>query len=90
MRLDALCLIIESVTGADPLKDCRKHAVISARVILANMLLREGMTETEVGDVIGWHHSTIHHYKTILRDALNYNTDHQLINNWNKVNTIWK
>ncbi len=44
----------------------RQKSVMLARVIIANILLLIGGTETSVGKVMGKHHATIHYYKNLL------------------------
>ena len=44
----------------------RQKSVMLARIIIANILLLIGGTETSVGKIMGKHHSTIHYYKNLL------------------------
>ena len=44
----------------------RQKSVMLARIIIANILLLIGGTETSVGKVMGKHHATIHYYKNLL------------------------
>lgn len=66
--VDYLSVIVENLTGFDPLKDTRKRGNVEARVLLANALLTMGMTETATGDLLGKNHSTIHYYRDLLKD----------------------
>lgn len=66
--VDYISVIVENLTGFDPLKDTRKRGNVEARVLLANALLTMGMTETATGDLLGKNHSTIHHYRDLLKD----------------------
>ena len=66
--VDYISVIVENLTGFDPLKDTRKRGNVEARVLLANALLTMGMTENATGDLLGKNHSTIHHYRDLLKD----------------------
>ena len=44
----------------------RQKSVMLARIIIANVLLCIGGTETSVGKIMGKHHATIHYYKNLL------------------------
>lgn len=44
----------------------RQKSVMLARIIIANILLLIGGTETSVGKIMGKHHATIHYYKNLM------------------------
>lgn len=88
MTIENLSIIVENITGADPLRDGRARPVVESRVLLANVLLAKGYTEHQTGDALGFDHATIHHYKTLLDDARRYGNNPQMLRNWNKLKQI--
>lgn len=88
MQLDYLAALVESVTGYAPLAERRSRPVVEARALLAGILLAQGQTLTAVGEAIGWNHSTIIHYRTMLDDALRYGTRPEMARNWAKLKNI--
>lgn len=88
MNTENIAMIVESVTGSDPLRAGRSRPVVEARVLLASVLLAKGYTEHQTGDALGFDHATIHHYKTLLDDARRYGNNPQMLRNWNKLKQI--
>lgn len=72
-RPAVLKMMMAEILGLDdiPLKS-RKSEYTWARNIIAYQLLKEGMTETEVGDYLGKAHSSIIYMKSRVDDALKY------------------
>lgn len=69
-RAQRLCAVMKEVSGHDPLDETRRRAVVMARMMVASALLAEGYTENAVGAVLGWDHSTIHHYRRRMKEML--------------------
>lgn len=88
MQLDYLAALVESVTGYAPLTPRRLRPVVEARALLACALLAQGRTLTETAALIGWEHTTIMHYRTMLDDALKYGTRPEMARNWAKLKNI--
>lgn len=86
MTLDALATIVESVAGADPRAANRSRPVVEARAILASALRCYGWTLHQIGDALGFHHSSILHYGRMLYDAQRYNP--VLWDKWLKLKNI--
>lgn len=89
MNVEALALVVESITGADPLGSTRARPVVEARTLLACALLAQGHSETETGTLLGFNHATIHHYKGLLRDAKLYNNNPRLLAAWKELQRIY-
>lgn len=88
MNVENTALIVEHITGADPLKNSRQRGVIMARTLLVNALLYSGYTEQRAADSLGFGHPNIHHHRQKLRDALAYNNDPDLVTYWTKLKKI--
>ena len=88
MQLDYLAALVESVTGYAPLAARRARPVVEARALLACALLAQGQTLTAVAALIGWNHTTIMYYRTMLDDALKYGTRPEMARNWAKLKNI--
>ena len=86
--LEHYAQIVESVTGHSPLAESRARPIVEARIVLASLLLDRGMTECEAGRAIGWDHSTIHHYREIMRDAKQYGTRPQMVASYRQIKSI--
>lgn len=69
-RAERLCAVMKEVSGHDPLDETRKRPVVMARMMVAGALLEEGYTENSVGGILGWDHSTIHHYRRRMGEIL--------------------
>ena len=81
------CDTMERVSGVNPAEESRRRAVVTARVFTAYRLLLEGFTETAVGCVLGWDHSTVHHYRrraAAMLSAPGYDAERELWNQFNK------
>ena len=88
MTTEALATIVESITGADPMRVTRARPVIEARTILVAALLAQGMTEEAAAREIGFARGTIHHYRDLLRDAQQYGNAPQMLANWKKLKAL--
>lgn len=69
-RAGRLCAVMKDMIGVDATEGTRKRPVVIARMIVACALLEEGYTETAVGTVLGWDHSTINHYRRRMKEML--------------------
>lgn len=67
---ERLCAVMLEVSGVDATQETRRRPVVMARVMVANALLAEGYTENAVGAVLGWDHSTVHHYRRRMSEML--------------------
>ena len=87
-RLMSRALIVESVTGSDPLRATRKRDVVTARALLVWSFFMDGCTEKEVAEAIGWDRGAVHHYRDIFRDAMQYGNRPELVLGWKKLKNI--
>lgn len=81
-----LCGVMREVSGCDPAEESRRRPVVTARTFVAYRLMQQGFTEHAVGAVMGWDHSTVHHYRRKASTMLNspgYDAEREL---WNKFN----
>ena len=62
-RAQELRDIIITISGLDPMEDTRKRDVVTARMMLAVQLIREGCTLVQVAELLGRNHSSIVHYE---------------------------
>lgn len=62
-RFEFLCEVMKEVSGLDPLKDTRKHEIVSVRAMVAYQLMSEGYTCLAVAQLLGRNHSTVLKYK---------------------------
>lgn len=88
MQLDYLAVLVESVTGYAPLTPRRSRPVVEARALLACVLLSQGHTLTDTAALIGWNHTTVMYYRTMLDDAIRYGTRPEMARNWAKLKNI--
>ena len=88
MTLENLALIIESVTGADPLRLTRKRAVVDARTLLVHAYRVQGRTEQQIADDIGYSRAAVHHYCALFSDAEEYNNNPALLRNWSRLKSV--
>ena len=67
----------------------RERKQVVFRTILANLLLKMGNGEEQVGRMINKDHSTIHHYKVIMQDWFDCPSYYQEeLSYWNQINAI--
>lgn len=85
MTTETIASIVESITGHDPLNGSRRRGVVTARILLANALLRLGWTEEDTGAAIGWNHATVHYYRQALRDAEKFGNNPALLRGWKQL-----
>ena len=86
MTLESLAIIVESVADADPLAGNRSRPVVEARALLASALRAYGWTLHQIGEAIGFHHTSVLHYGKMLYDAQRYNPI--LWDKWIKLKSI--
>ena len=78
-----------NLTTYDPTNRERQNVIV--RVITANVLLRMGGTETSVGKIMKKDHSTIHHYREIMKSWLEYpGVYKQELNIWNQIKQAYE
>ena len=69
----------------------RQKSVMLARIIIANILLMVGGTETSVGKIMGKHHATIHYYKNLLEVWQEYPRMYrEELDLWNQMKTRYE
>ena len=86
-RTHYLCDKMLEISGHDPGEDTRRRPAVTARVFVTQVLLLEGWSEHQIGNVLGWDHSTINHYRKKFRtfmEAPGYAAERKL---WNKFKT---
>lgn len=88
MTIESLAAIVESVTGADPLKEGRARPLVYSRVLLVQALRAQGWTQTRIAAAIGYARPTVQHCCALFRDAEQYANNPELLKNWNKLKTI--
>ena len=77
------------ISAYDPTNRERQNIIV--RVITANVLLRMGGTETSVGKIMKKDHSTIHHYREIMKSWLEYpGVYKQELNIWNQIKQAYE
>lgn len=78
-----------NLTTYDPRSRERQNVIV--RIITANVLLRMGYTEISVGKVMRKDHSTIHHYKGIMKSWLEYpGVYKEELNIWNQIKQAYE
>lgn len=87
-KLTNRAMLVESITGADPLNATRRREVVTARALLVWSLFMDGHSETEIAKAMGWHRTTLHHYRDIFRDALQYGNRPELVRGWLELKTV--
>ena len=65
-----LCDTMKNVSGSDPSADTRKRPVVTARVMVCQVLMMEGWSENQIGIVMGWDHSTVNHYRKRFKEFM--------------------
>lgn len=88
MTVESLAAIVESVTGADPLKERRSRPLVYARVLLVHALRSQGWTQERIAAAIGFNRMSIQHYCEMWRDAETYGNNPELLKNWKHLQTI--
>lgn len=88
MTVDTLALLVEDITGSDPLRANRTRPVVDARCLLVNALIARGMKEREAAALSGFSRPTIHYHKQRLSDAMRYGTDPQLLDRWERLRIL--
>ena len=61
-RADELCKVMSELIGFDVLSPTRKREAVTARVMVAHQLRREGVMASDIGRLLGKDHSTIDFY----------------------------
>lgn len=88
MNIESLAAIVESVTGADPLKEGRARPLVYSRVLLVQVLRTQGWTQQRIADAIGYARLTVQHLCVLFRDAEQYANNPELLKKWNKLKTV--
>lgn len=88
MTIESLATLVESISGADPMRSTRSRPVVEARTILVAALLAQGMTEEAASRAIGFSRGTIHHYRELMRDAEKYGNAPDMLTNWKKLKAL--
>ena len=84
----AVCAAM-NLTTYDPRSRERQNVIV--RIITANVLLGMGYTEISVGKVMRKDHSTIHHYREIMKSWLEYpGVYKQELNIWNQIKQAYE
>lgn len=71
-RCELLWGYMEEILGEAIPKKNREPRYVWARAMVANQLIQEGFTTTEIGRLFGKTHSSICHLKDKMEDALRY------------------
>ena len=87
-KLTNRAILVESIVGSDPLNSTRKRDVVTARALLVWSLFMDGHTEHEVAEAMGWHRTSVHHYRDIFKDALMYHNRPELIMAWDELKKV--
>ena len=61
-RMDHLRDVMFRISGIDPLEDSRRHDVVTAKMMLAAVLQKEGCNIVQTGRLLGRTHATVIHY----------------------------
>lgn len=88
MTVEHIATIVESITGADPLKEGRARPNVDARVLLVQVLRAQGYTQQRIGDLLGYKRITIQHYCALFAEARQYRNAPDLLRAWDKLKTI--
>lgn len=62
-RSKYLCEKMSDLSGIDPAEESRRRPAVTARVFVVRVLMLEGWSINQIGNVLGWDHSTIVHYR---------------------------
>ena len=62
-RAEELCAKMRELSGINPMENSRKRDIVTARMMVAIVLMQEGCTTMQVAELFGRNHSAIIHYK---------------------------
>lgn len=62
IRFGFLVETMWQISGIDPLEKSRRRDVVTARMLIAKAMIDEGMTHSEIGELLGCDHSTVAHH----------------------------
>ena len=88
--MESVKLLLYDILGIDEyVPSSRERKQVVFRTILANLFLKMGKGEEEVGRMMNKDHSTIHHYKVIMQDWFDYPSYYQEeLSYWNQINAL--
>ena len=88
--MESMKLLLYDILGIDEyVPSSRERKQVVFRTILANLFLKMGKGEEEVGRMMNKDHSTIHHYKLIMQDWFDYPQYYQEeLSFWNQINAL--
>ena len=88
--MESMKLLLYDILGIDEyVPSSRERKQVVFRTILANLFLKMGKGEEEVGRMMNKDHSTIHHYKLIMQDWFDYPLYYQEeLSYWNQINAL--
>ena len=89
-EMERIKLLLYDILGIDEyVPSSRERKQVVFRTILANLLLKMGNGEEQVGRMMNKDHSTIHHYKVIMQDWFDCPSYYQEeLSYWNQINAI--
>ena len=62
-RTQHLCAVMKELSGVDPLENSRLRDVVSARMMVSMVLIRDGCTTVQIAELLNMNHAAISHYK---------------------------
>ena len=88
--MESIKLLLYDILGIDEyVPSSRERKQVLFRTILANLLLKMGKGEEEVGRMMNKDHSTIHYYKMIMQDWFDCPSYYQKeLSYWNQINAL--
>ena len=88
--MESVKLLLYDILGIDEyVPSSRERKQVVVRTSLANLFLKMGKGEEEVGRMMNKDHSTIHHYKVIMQDWFDYPSYYQEeLSYWNQINAL--
>ena len=88
--MESVKLLLYEILGIDEyVPSSRERKQVVFRTILANLFLKMGKGEEEVGRMMNKDHSTIHNYKVIMQDWFDYPSYYQEeLSYWNQINAL--
>ena len=88
--MESMKLLLYDILGIDEyVPSSRERKQVVFRTILANLFLKMGKGEEEVGRMMNKDHSTIHYYKLIMQDWFDCPSYYQKeLSYWNQINAL--
>lgn len=86
-RAQELCGIMKDMSGIDPMENTRRRDVVTARMMVAIVLLNEGCTTMDAAELLQKNHSSISLYKERIKllDVPGYKAEKELWEKFKKV-----